>query len=88
MAATPSGRGYWLLASDGGVFAFGDAPFAGAAAGAATPAQPRAVGMAATPTGRGYRIARSDGSVAAFGDDALLGPVPAGALASIVGVIR
>ena len=29
MAATPDGRGYWLVASDGGVFAFGDAPFFG-----------------------------------------------------------
>ena len=25
MAATPDGQGYWLVASDGGVFAFGDA---------------------------------------------------------------
>ena len=24
MAATPDGRGYWLVASDGGVFTFGD----------------------------------------------------------------
>ncbi|MDP9403683.1 MAG: hypothetical protein M3P85_10200, partial [Actinomycetota bacterium] len=29
MAATPSGRGYWLVGADGGVFAFGDAVFAG-----------------------------------------------------------
>jgi hypothetical protein len=29
MAATSSGRGYWLVASDGGVFSFGDAPFEG-----------------------------------------------------------
>jgi len=28
-AASPSGRGYWLVGSDGGVFAFGDAAFAG-----------------------------------------------------------
>jgi hypothetical protein len=27
MAATPSGDGYWLIAGDGGVFAFGDARF-------------------------------------------------------------
>ena len=27
MAATPDGRGYWLVASDGGVFAVGDAGF-------------------------------------------------------------
>ncbi len=29
MAATPSGAGYWLVASDGGVFSFGDAQFFG-----------------------------------------------------------
>src|SRR2546423_1361945 len=29
MAATPTGGGYWLVASDGGIFAFGDAPFFG-----------------------------------------------------------
>ena len=29
MAATPSGHGYWLVASDGGIFAFGDAGFLG-----------------------------------------------------------
>ncbi|HET9442893.1 MAG TPA: hypothetical protein VFO65_06190, partial [Acidimicrobiales bacterium] len=27
MAATATGRGYWMAASDGGVFAFGDAAF-------------------------------------------------------------
>jgi len=25
MAATPDGNGYWMVASDGGIFAFGDA---------------------------------------------------------------
>ena len=29
MAATPDGKGYWLVASDGGIFAFGDAGFYG-----------------------------------------------------------
>lgn len=29
MAATPSGNGYWLVAADGGIFAFGDARFMG-----------------------------------------------------------
>jgi len=33
MAATPDGRGYWLVASDGGIFAFGDAAFFGSMAG-------------------------------------------------------
>jgi hypothetical protein len=30
MAATADGGGYWLVAADGGVFAFGDARFFGA----------------------------------------------------------
>ena len=29
MAATVDGRGYWLVASDGGIFSYGDAPFFG-----------------------------------------------------------
>jgi hypothetical protein len=31
MAATPDGQGYWLVASDGGIFTFGDAAFEGSA---------------------------------------------------------
>src|ERR1700721_608534 len=29
MAATPTGRGYWLVAADGGIFSFGEAQFRG-----------------------------------------------------------
>jgi len=29
MAATPDGGGYWLVATDGGIFAYGDAGFHG-----------------------------------------------------------
>jgi hypothetical protein len=29
MGHSPSGHGYWLVASDGGIFAFGDAGFYG-----------------------------------------------------------
>ena len=32
MAAAPDGNGYWLVARDGGVFAFGAAPFLGSPA--------------------------------------------------------
>jgi hypothetical protein len=33
MAATPSGKGYWMDGNDGGVFAFGDAGFFGSIPG-------------------------------------------------------
>ena len=33
MAATPDGGGYWLVASDGGIFTFGDARFYGSTGG-------------------------------------------------------
>jgi hypothetical protein len=33
MTATPDGKGYWLVASDGGVFNFGDAAFYGSMGG-------------------------------------------------------
>jgi hypothetical protein len=35
MAATPDGKGYWMVASDGGVFSFGDASFHGSTGGTA-----------------------------------------------------
>ncbi len=75
MADTPDGRGYWLVAADGGVFAFGDAAFLGSV-GARTVNQP-IVGMATTPDGRGYWLVAADGGVFAFGDAAFLGSVGA-----------
>src|ERR1035437_6572405 len=49
MAATPDGKGYWLVASDGGIFSFGDAQFYGST-GSLSLNKP-VVGMAATPDG-------------------------------------
>ncbi|MCU1426199.1 MAG: Esterase, partial [Actinomycetia bacterium] len=65
MAATPSGRGYWLVASDGGIFAFGDARFFGST-GAMTLTSP-IVGMQAAPDGRGYWFVARDGGLFSFG---------------------
>ena len=66
MAATRDGRGYWEVASDGGLFAFGDAHFYGSTG--AFPLNRPVVGMAATPDGRGYWEVASDGGIFAFGD--------------------
>ena len=52
MAATPDGKGYWLVASDGGIFTFGDAAFYGSEGG--TQLVTPVVGMASTPSGNGY----------------------------------
>ena len=52
MAVTPDGAGYWLAARDGGIFTYGDAPFAGSSlSGVEIPA----VGLIAG--GSGYRVA-------------------------------
>ena len=66
MASTPSGKGYWVAAADGGVFAFGDAGFQGSMGGTSLFAP--VVGMAATPDGKGYWLVAADGGVFAFGD--------------------
>ncbi len=71
MATTPDGHGYWLVASDGGIFSFGDATFYGSTGGMHLN-QP-IVGMAATPTGHGYWLVASDGGIFSFGDAAFSG---------------
>ena len=77
--------GYWLVASDGGIFAYGAAGFFGST-GALTLNKP-IVGMAATPDAHGYWLVASDGGIFAFGDAGFYGS--AGALTlnkSIVGM--
>ena len=55
MAATADGRGYWLVAADGGVFTFGDARFFGSAASSQAGGPPATyVAMASAPRGDGY----------------------------------
>ncbi|HEY5014034.1 MAG TPA: hypothetical protein VIK61_15225, partial [Acidimicrobiia bacterium] len=66
VARTPTARGGWVAAADGGVFAFGDARFFGSMGGVRL-SQP-VVGMAATPTGHGYWLVARDGGVFTFGD--------------------
>jgi len=65
-ARTPSGKGYWLIGADGGVFTFGDAGFFGSLGNQAT-AQPIAAATT-TPSGKGYWLIGADGGVFNFGD--------------------
>jgi hypothetical protein len=85
MAPTPDGGGYWLVASDGGVFSFGDAQFFGST-GAIRLNKP-IVGMAVTPDGGGYWMVASDGGIFAFGHAGFYGSTGAIHLAQpIVGM--
>jgi hypothetical protein len=63
IAAAPGG-GFWLAASDGGVFAYGGAPFHGSLG--STPLNAPIVGIASAPGG-GYWLVAADGGVFAFG---------------------
>ncbi len=65
LVATPTGKGYWVAAGDGGVFAKGDAHFLGSAAGLRL-AGP-IVGIAANAGGDGYWLAAADGGVFTYG---------------------
>jgi hypothetical protein len=61
------GGGYFMVASDGGVFAFGDATFAGSCPGIGG-CSGAAVAVVPDATGRGYWVVTSTGAVYAFGD--------------------
>ena len=58
--------GYWMTATDGGIFAFGGAGFAGS--GAAEPLGAPVVSMVPTPDDRGYWMTTAAGGVFTFGD--------------------
>lgn len=62
---TPNGQGYWIAASDGGIFSFGNAAFYGSMGGQALNSP--VVGMVARPQGDGYWLVASDGGIFAFG---------------------
>ena len=77
--------GYWLVASDGGIFAFGDAGYHGSIpgaglrpAGSGLPGSLNApiVGMVPSTDGGGYFMVASDGGVFAFGDARFEGSCP------------
>ncbi|MDQ1438903.1 MAG: hypothetical protein QOK43_2532 [Acidimicrobiaceae bacterium] len=64
MAAAPDGKGYWIVATDGSVHAFGSAGYYGSMDG--QPLLRPIVGMAADVVSGGYWLVASDGGVFAF----------------------
>jgi hypothetical protein len=78
--------GYWLAASDGGIFTHGDAAFFGST-GDLVLNRP-IVTMAATPTRVGYWLAASDGGIFTFGDAGFFGSTGSMVLNSpVVGMV-
>jgi hypothetical protein len=71
MSPTADANGYWMVASDGGIFAFGTAAFLGSMGGSHLN-QP-VVGMAVTPDGGGYWLVATDGGMFSFGDAQFFG---------------
>jgi hypothetical protein len=63
MAAPASGGGYWLVASDGGIFSFG-VPFLGSMG--SVPLNKPIVAMAPDPSTNGYWLVAADGGVFSF----------------------
>lgn len=68
MTPTKTGRGYWILANDGGVFSYGDANYAGGIikADGSKLTQSPPVDIVADPDGRGYWVLVADGGVFSF----------------------
>ena len=86
IAASSTGAGYWMVAGDGGIFAFGDAPFFGSMGGQRL--NRPMVGMAATATGQGYWMFAGDGGIFAYGDARFFGSTASVALqAPIVAMV-
>jgi hypothetical protein len=86
MAVTPTGRGYWLLASDGGVFSFGDAKFYGSTGNLRLNAP--VISMAVRRQGNGYWLLGGDGGVFSFGHARFHGSLPGTGLCIVSGAVQ
>ena len=80
--APPPRPGYWTTARDGGLFAFGGAPYLGSMGGRHLVAP--VVGLTATGDGGGYWEVASDGGIFAFGDAGYAGSMGGQPLAAPV----
>ncbi len=69
--APASAYGYYMVASDGGIFDYGNLPFCGSEGGRLL--NEPVVGMAATRDGGGYWLVASDGGIFNYGDAGFYG---------------
>jgi streptogramin lyase len=76
LTLTTHQSGYWLTGKDGGVFAFGSAPFLGSLPSEGVRPNGVIAAVAATPDGEGYWLVGADGGVFAFGDARFFGSLP------------
>ena len=72
MATTPGGGGYWEVASDGGIFSYGDAAFHGSTGATASQPSPSSA-WPPRPDGGGYWLVASDGGIFNYGDAGFYG---------------
>ena len=83
MVASADGGGYFMVASDGGVFAFGDAHFAGSCPGIGG-CSGAAVAVMPDASGDGYWLVTKSGAVYSFGDAPYFGAPGRGTVTSAV----
>ena len=76
--------GYFMVASDGGVFAFGDAHFSGSCPGLTAGCAGAAVAVMPDHSGNGYWVVTKTGNVYGFGDAPYLGGPGQGTVTSAV----
>ena len=86
MVPTAGGGGYFMVASDGGVFSFGNAKFEGSCPGIGGCAG-KAVAVAPDASGNGYWVVTSTGNVYTFGDAPYFG-APGPQSSAITSMVR
>ena len=86
MVPTANGGGYFMVASDGGVFSFGDAKFEGSCPGIGGCAG-KAVAVAPDASGNGYWVVTATGNIYTFGDAAYFG-APGPQSSAITSMVR
>ncbi|KJE75549.1 hypothetical protein [Ferrimicrobium acidiphilum] len=92
IAEMASGKGYWMVGADGGVFNFGDAAFYGntysdglTGLTGSHPLGSPVVGIAPTPDGKGYWLVTKAGHVYGFGDASFYGDTYSDGLTGLTG---